>query len=79
MLPVALILYRISFHMSTILFGYIFSNLATFCSFFGKKAAFFGKNEKSLYFLIHECAKILRLFQKFTPESADYAEHEKFS
>ena len=53
-------------------FGYF---LLIFLFFIG----FFRKNEKSLYFLIHECTKILRLFQKFTPESADYAEHEKFS
>lgn len=50
MLPVALILYRISFRMSTIQFGYKFYYLATFCSFFGKKAAFFRKNEKFLLF-----------------------------
>lgn len=65
--------------MSTIQFGYKFYYLATFCSFFGKKAAFFRKNEKFLLFLIHESEKFLRFFQKFTPESADYSEHEKFS
>lgn len=65
--------------MSTIQFGYKFYYLATFYSFFGKKVAFFGKTKNFYYFLIHESEKFLRFFQKFTPESADYSEHEKFS
>lgn len=50
-----------------------------FAPFSAKKPLFFGKTKNFSYFLIHESEKFLRLFQKFTPESADYSEHEKFS